>query len=359
MNIFSIFLFHLLFPVIKSIPAMKCDAINDPRCASSSETSETTDQGALSGFHRSHAFTLVELLVVIGIIALLISVLLPALNKARQQANFVDCQSGLRQIGQALNIYVTENNGLLPWGDVRNGKADGSTPWESGNLPNTTDEEYSWYWTFTLSQEIQGSLISKADGLVHNLSPIFRDTDTIQTNDFRYVNNYTCNPQIFQDNWESGYLQDGTPVPPQSKIQRKLANIKPNNVFLVWCAPQCADWNNNAYEQATEIDGNELTFGSYLFLNTPNPAVNYNRPVISGGGISQSQNASQCIAYQKKFNIDLPPGGNPISPNVFKTHLRFRHLNNTAMSALCVDGHVETRTVGTFMMLDLCIKAPG
>ena len=65
---------------------------------------------------RASGFTLVELLVVIGIIAVLIAILLPSLQKAREAANRAACVSNLRQIGQMMHIYAYDNTDQVPLG---------------------------------------------------------------------------------------------------------------------------------------------------------------------------------------------------------------------------------------------------
>jgi prepilin-type N-terminal cleavage/methylation domain-containing protein/prepilin-type processing-associated H-X9-DG protein len=80
-------------------------------------------------FRTSHGFTLVELLVVMGIIGLLMSILVPVLGRVRAMGRDARCLGNLRQWGQATYLYVLANDGFLP--------SDGS--------PNGTSTQEGWY----------------------------------------------------------------------------------------------------------------------------------------------------------------------------------------------------------------------
>jgi prepilin-type processing-associated H-X9-DG protein len=114
---------------------------------------------------RLGAFTLVELLVVIGIIALLISILLPVLGRVRKQADAVKCAANLHGFGQAWTMYVSANKGICPPGRFE------KTPPTAGNsmylIGNEMTYRPRWY-------EILGNTV----GLVANKTPVNDDIDT-------------------------------------------------------------------------------------------------------------------------------------------------------------------------------------
>ena len=96
-------------------------------------------------------FTLIELLVVVSIIALLVSILMPALGRARDQAKTVKCAAQMRQYAVGVYMYATDN-GHIPWY---------GWAWDpsNGNIPNKDiwEKEQSSYWYNAINTYMQAA----------------------------------------------------------------------------------------------------------------------------------------------------------------------------------------------------------
>lgn len=309
------------------------------------------------------AFTLVELLVVIGIIAVLISILLPSLARARQQALTISCLANLRTVGQALLLY-SNNNRKYPYGA------------SGGAATNDT-------WWHAVSEEL-GVQTRNADGTTVRLAEVLKCPGALLMDaPLGYRADYTANVRAMpgaQDTYPDP-MQGGRPWQPMQPGTIKDSAAK----IIVWDGGQFQWWKrdpggdvtNNAkmwIPDDAEWNGT-FPYGMSLYgwsagffgwgcadrYESWMPAQFSMDNICPPGEDFGPWSGIPTLADVRRFNMDgysmaQKAAGDPASIRGFQNSLRYRHNMDSVINVLFADGHAESRKIGEVRVRDLSLN---